>query len=673
MPVAMVLIVACSRAGPPPAAPEAVDTAAALVGALPVGAHRCVAARPGAVAAQHRPLLRRLSAGGTFGWTRTGPWRALAHAERRRTLRDRRSEIGREGASVTLLAPSVPAEEAITWLEHEAPVRVRRGPVCQSEDDREACAQYRVQVLRDGVLRVTRGFWPRDVLAGVEGQCRVVVARHGDAYEVSVTRRPSVPIPALPLPTNREPDDAVGIVEVVLSPWRDGVARGRRERLPEAVPRELVELVGTSGLGVEGGDAATDIRTTLEGRDLVVHATYVWEDLRLAEDDERRLREAHAAELRRDEPVPLEEVRVEHLATVRAQVELRLARLRAALAPDATQVAELRTLLEAGFAAHPHELWLAERLVELLLGPGADPAAAAELATHVVAQGMADPVEWGRRRRGALAFVDEGALAEALEADGVLPRRQAAVAARDLVRAAGVRPYNELERMWLTIDRLARRALPTRPTGRVALRVDGLGEALLGASQTAARIRDEERCRVLVWASVSQRETDRAAAQTYPLRFDGIARGAVVAGVVDANEPAAIRMLTQRVVRAVRDGQRVELSFARMAPEAEDVLLRLSGRRDGDRVLLDRATPLSVSWNRISRYLADPLGALPVRLFPAPELVVRAEDANTADRLLGYLDASFLCGAPQDGEVRCDAHDRALARDTLVQFLREHF
>ncbi|MBX3251001.1 MAG: hypothetical protein KF901_27740 [Myxococcales bacterium] len=656
--LAAALSVACASAPPPPVAPRVPpdDGAAVLASRLPVGATACAVARPTMLSERQRELVRELSST-PFAWAAGAPIVAYADATQTRD--------GRRATRVLLRVTSV--EEARTWLETQAPVRVEwtDEPACRGDDAR--CWRWTARALDAGTITVSRGPWgerpdrgdredrgewhDRGAGAGVEVRCARLARERRDALEITI-RTPSGGGFELGAPLD---------TQIVLERDTVGVRWEELTRLPHDLPFEIFEHLERAAAPHEPGAvlssaASYERRLTRDG--VHARARLRWEDLELAIDDERRVRAALAAEARAHEPVPVHTLPVERRELLDAQVGLRLTRLRQATPAEADVQAEaLRTLLERALDFYPGDAALAQHLTTALLHLG-DGRAAADLAEEVLAAGPPDPDAWRVRRRQALALVGAPALASALREDGLLRAREADAAAR--VLTAFDRRYEVAEAAWIAAHQMegavprGARVAPMVEVPMVSLLETTL--ALLDMEGLARSLHVILRVDAPLPAGVS------GPAEVPVVSWREGDRGVRVAASTTASQDHH-RGLWREMLRGLPDEAEAELLVVLLpfggSPGAPDGAARLRGRLSGGALRLSAARfvpALEVRWERVAELVAEPLAGLESRLFPPPDLDARfpsAEDATEAVRR-AEDEPTLRCEA-RGVEVRCQA------------------
>nr|MDQ3035800.1 hypothetical protein [Myxococcota bacterium] len=101
--------------------------------------------------------------------------------------------------------------------------------------------------------------------------------------------------------------------------------------------------------------------------------------------------------------------------------------------------------------------------------------------------------------------------------------------------------------------------------------------------------------------------------------------------------------------------------------------LRIQGELGVGRMTIARADAWTArhDWARVERYLADPLASLGTRVFPPPELVVRATSEEEAVRLAAIGDDPPQARCEAVGvEIRCAPRSDSDVRGSLRRIAR---
>ncbi|MFW6050424.1 MAG: hypothetical protein ACODAU_04575 [Myxococcota bacterium] len=638
------------------------DPALDLAGMLPAGAERCAVSRPGALSPLRRALLQPLSRGGPAAWLSGVPVSAHAWAE------GAEADGGRP--AVALLR--VHGDEAEVRRRVEAELRVRltwNDDACRGPD----CAAFRARFVDAHTLRLERGEWPGGLPEGLTSRCTELAARHPEALEVAA-RRGEALAPALTDLVPRRLESILrpvqGGVELVRSRWmatHEWADRARRLELLQEAPAGAAEL-------------ATERWTERRGRRVTSTYRFHYEDLALAAEDARRLRNARAATERRRFLLPPERVDVRNLREVRRQVALRRSAMeRAGSAGRADHARALAELLERATAVHPEVVELHRRLVRLLLDELGGAERALEIAESMLQRRPEQAEEWRLLRREALARESEP-LAAALREDGVVPDASAARrAAADLVRLRrqGVDyPWAEgamrVARAFDSGPAPAARPLdrPVRlPLGSV---VPSLAVLLDGGGPSG---RAEGVFFALTGDAVGPGMPPEPACLPFRRARGGVMCVGAVQEAVDARALALGTALRGRTGAGDVSWRVARVGRRDVGPGIERQLV-VTGRIDGDGLLVKAASgsARAVPWERVRRYLAEPLSRLEPRLFPPPELRIEAESGAHADALLRRASEreDVVCRA--DGRsVRCQVpvpDSPGAAARALLQLVR---
>ncbi|AKF06534.1 hypothetical protein DB32_003683 [Sandaracinus amylolyticus] len=639
------------------------DEATRLAMLLPSSADRCSVARPSLVADRRRPLILHASQGDVLAWSRD--LRIVAYASSRRL-----DERGR-AQSVTLLSLAGGQGERREELEAALPVRVRwEGEPCRADQ----CDLPRASMLDGRTLRIERGA-PSEARAG-GSPCVDLAIAWPSAVELDVSRQ------------DCEEARAEGCVQRrILEPTDDGL----RQRVEDALESERAAMRALESLrlvpGIEGG-----IDVDRRGATVVTLRAISWAELELLLEDERIERAAYR---RRDEARrtrALDDVDVESLPLVRQQVQLREERLARLHGEGRRRAAdELATLLSAATTRHlatrpADALDLARRLVRVQLDELDDPAGAAQTIDAALATGTAPRETWrGLRREAriaslvrALATPDEASAlddaASAMREDGLAPDDTTArAAARDLaaLRAAGA-THELAESAWTHARAVTRRAMPLRamPSGAGAP-IAALPATLAWLAELGG---DPGPFSVFVVVRGTLAEGARAVTgdDAPVLRFEHLADRATLAGS-GASIDALLR-LGASIESALAPGPlTIDVVLTSISTPSVERTLRFEGELGIGRVRIARGDAWIArhDWPAVERYLADPLRAMGARLFPPPELVVRATSEEEAARLarIGDDPPQARCAA-EGPEVRCIPRPDSDARGALSRIVR---
>ncbi|MEM7609383.1 MAG: hypothetical protein AAF411_28900 [Myxococcota bacterium] len=141
--------------------------------------------------------------------------------------------------------------------------------------------------------------------------------------------------------------------------------------------------------------------------------------------------------------------------------------------------------------------------------------------------------------------------------------------------------------------------------------------------------------------------------------------GIAVAALVPPGDELRLRDLLEPFAGRVTLSVGLHDGGASIAPS---LAVRAVLERDGDRWNVLRG-PSGYRWEHVRRYLAEPLAAMPDRLFPAPNVVL--PDEGNAIRLLERAgdDSALVCAA-RDGGIDCAMPpERMLARRALADLV----
>jgi hypothetical protein len=339
-------------------------------------------------------------------------------------------------------------------------------------------------------------------------------------------------------------------------------------------------------------------------------------------------------------------------------------------------------LLDRAFDGHPTELDLAERAVPIRLEELDDAEGALSLVERVRAEGMAPHEPWDALAREArIAVVAkrpddrevlEGA-AEALIAAGIAKPESARAVARDLAGAvaAGV-PYGLAESTWVHARRLASgpaTSVRAAPGSGVPLAVLPAVLSVLAGEQGPASVfvvirgqpSGTERARRSEWGDL-----------VHIVRLDALSGGPGFAGSAGTLE--ALLELGALLESAMEPGPiAVDVSITSLSDTHIERTIRIAGELGFSRLRIDvgDAWTARLDWRRVERYLAEPLHASGIRIFPAPEVVIRAESEEEAERLAGIGSAAPGSRCTARGvEIRCIPTPDGDARGSLFRIAR---
>lgn len=631
------------------------DAAAQLAALLPGGASACGVARVASVSERRRPLLSEL-AEQPFAWEAGFPATALAHASRR-------DHAGHEVELVLARVDDVSA--AKRWLVDDARVRIRWVDEDPCATASRECRRWHARALDARTVLIARGAWPSEQARGVARRCTELTHRRGDAVAVTV-RRQGLGVVVDDLST---PFDAPGIDRVVVTSLEGGGVRWEEQlSVPTELPLEVLEVLletrENSRAAVTALAAYRRTRRTPEG--ITTAARVRFEDLELAREDAERMRNARMAAERARDPLPVDSVDVTDRALLDRQLTLRRARAERADAGAAReQTVAMRTLLERAVEAHPDDAELVGALVRLLteLGEGEE---AARRASRMLDAAIGDPEHWRQWRRRALAQVGPDALRDALREDGVARGPDAAAAAEMLV--GHVARYEAAEAAWIasrTFARVGPRPARIAPT---PLPAEACFETLLTAMGIEGLARS---LHVLIRTDAPLASRVEGPAEAPLVSWPETRRGVRV-GASTLTAPDGLRAFGVELVRGLPEGARFELTIAILPfggdPARPDATLRARGRVGGGSIIVDAiatAPARVLRWERVPRYLAEPLAQLEARLFPPPDLEVEFDTEAEVETLLERAraeDAALDC-VSRGLRVRCQTTpDRDVAR-----------
>lgn len=641
------------------------DAAARLAARLPSGADSCAVARVADVSARRRPLLRELSSIEAFAWAPGAPTLALAQV-------GRRGPDGRESRRVLLHVDDVDA--ARRWIVDEAPLRVLWVEEDPCRSGARECRRWHARALDAHTIQIARGPWGGNGSGsddgygergpGTQRRCADLAHRRPEAIELAIERQGlGVVVDDLGTPFGSPGVDhsVVMIGEPLGVRWEEDLV------LPTELPLEVLEVLletrEDSRASVLAAAATHESRRTAGGVRTI--ARIRWEDLELARDDAERLRVARVQAERARAPIDPLAIDVTDRALVDRQVALRRELMQQAAAGVPAQAEALKVLLERAVEVHPDDAELVGALVRTLTELG-DGELAARWATRMLDASIGDAEHWRQWRRRALAHVGVDALGEALRSDGLARGDDASVAAEVLVAHAS--RYEAAEAAWLASRTFARvgprpariesAQLPSESTFEtllLALNVEGLARSLHAVltidAPFAAEVGGAPEAPIVSWSEGRR----------------GIRVGASTLASSDG-----LRGFGIELTRNLPEGARFELTVALLPfggdPTRPDALARVRGRVREGALAVDAfaSTPrVTLRWENVPRYLAEPLAELESRLFPPPDLEL--ELSSEADALVVIErarseDAALDCVA-REARVRCQTTpEREVAR-----------
>jgi hypothetical protein len=621
--------------------------AVALAVALPAGADVCAVARPGAVAASRRGLIRPLSQAGPFGWLSGLSVTAQAWASR--------TGRGERRAAVALLRVHDPEEGVRAALAAQSPMRLAwDGERCEPPD----CHGFRARFIDDRTVRIEQGRWvdgadgPEGAVAGVERRCLDLAIQRPEALEVAVQRGDAL-VSALHHRVPRQ-------VETILRPVAGGVVLERHRWMPTREAAVASQRAAMVDGGPPSAELATDAWTHRRGRRVISGRHYAFEDLALAVQDLRRLRRAHVEQVGARRRSRVRQVDMEDLEAVREALRRGKRILRQATGDVRRSVAaDLRQLLEGALAVHPDETSLGHDLVRILLDELGDPEAAARVVDQALPRVPDDERSlWRRLLREAFAHRGAEALAPLLVDHGVVPEGRAEQAAHDVAAlVGGGRDYEWIEGAWQLAESLGARRMPLHPIGAVELPLESLVATLHATGSLVTRDEGPHALYVLA-RGPGVRPPERGTDGCLPFRDP---RGALtcVSAVHGDRRPS-----DGQAAWPFGLGQGAFELTARLvplpgAPGRRARVLRWAGHVQGEVAHVTRASAPAhgAAWSRIHRYLALPLASPAEGLFPPPVLSVDAEDPAHV--------AAMLRRAEDEPDIRCASTGRLVRCELL--------
>jgi hypothetical protein len=402
-----------------------------LTALLPSGADRCVLARPERLAPERRPLLVRLSQADALAWLPEPVIAAYASVQRER----------RDGPSGQVTLLYVDAPEAVA----RAVLDARSGLALEWSNHPEHCTGAacgaQAEFITPRIVRIVRGAYPAQALAGVEVGCRDMAERSAQALELSVSRGGAGPgsMPGAPaaraITELRATAQGVVLTREDILPGLSEAERRAHEQLADEVPSWPVGVISQSARHLR---TDTGFRTEID---------VLWEDLEFAADDDARALAAEQRATRQEQTTPSGADAATAIEDVLAELGFRLSRMRESRDDERRgQALAARALLERALARDPGDEGLRLMLVELLLSEFKEPRPAHMLLYDIVA-GCANKPQCALLRRHAAALEGESALAAALAHDGLAIRARARTLAREILDRMHVgRTFEQAER-----------------------------------------------------------------------------------------------------------------------------------------------------------------------------------------------------------------------------------
>lgn len=640
------LLAACASPRVPrllrPAAP--LDDGMQLAAWLPESADGCVVVRPGRVPARLRTFVMLQSLAARDAWSSdlgVGAY-ARAHVELPDGRRATRTYI-RFNGDLDALGERARGLQ-VRWLDDDCDGSACRLPVARWIDQR--------------TVEVAHHAWPRRRGRVTTARCVRAARQHPEAVEVSFAS-------GFDLRGDPFGDDISGSavavaqhVERVLVSDRRGIEVRYVHQYDSPDAAALgAELLATQVFATMSPVLPRGRHVEAVGDRVYVRDARRWSELELARGDERLRHAAMAHRRSRGEPVALEAVDVANLAVLRHQVGLRTAELARGGAMRRALSEALAELLRRGFAAHPSEHWLAERLARVELDENSNPEAALAVIGDVLALGIvADREPWRVLRREALAHGGADPLRGALIEDGLARGDEARRAAEDLVRlrADAVR-YEWAEGAWRLSRELHVRDVV--PAGGLLAR-GGVMASLVALAQwgNATGLTT-----VQVAISTPRRLTTAGVGRSGPelIVVRGPGGGSVIVGAAPTLDLVEMRRLAELVDHLVPAGSEVSYVVQLADPGSGRALrLRIDGTVDAETLTVSRASPelQRVPWPAVQRYLARPLHEMQTALFPPPTLAIRAESPEVAAAIRRDAEAAAPGACELAGPyVRCRA------------------
>lgn len=337
------------------ATPPAHDAGLDLARRLPRGADACGVVRSSLLEADERKRYAGVSSAPAIAWHEALGVRAYASVERGR----------RESTP--------PAERVWLFVEASEPeTRAQLGPAlgldlrwdaANAEPCTPDACPTLARFLGPGLVLIERGPWPEAPPSeGVAGRCRSLVEQHADAVEAWGRRSRTLEGAS----AESQPLRWTSMVRRVAG----GLRVQAEELMPsiEAADRVLAAGGDPTRMASRLGVAAVTAR--LERVDAAVSSEIElrWEDLELVAADEERAARAHRYAVALGRLVPDDEVEIDALESVAAQIRARLELLENATLPDPEVRESARALIARVRERHPGDSRFDElhaRLIEL--------------------------------------------------------------------------------------------------------------------------------------------------------------------------------------------------------------------------------------------------------------------------------------------------------------------
>ncbi len=641
-------------ARPRGAPPTTVDVGAQLAARLPTGADACVVGRPSLLSAARRSLFAQASQGDPLAWLPRAPVVAFAMA--------RHEQPGSHPTTVLLVRTSTDAPTVRDWFLRNAQLRFAFGTV--DDDDPP---DVRVSIDDERTLRVTSGRWPRRSDPGTERRCLDLALRSPDALEVSSKRGLVVRMGGYPN----------------VARARDVVATddGTSVRL---IRRTLTDAAATEGLPF--GDLDVDdllrpsvaqfasrwlVQVTHDAHDGPLRVTEMrisWEDLALLRQDVSVITAAEVAGAQRTEPHDVTAVDVTNLAVVERERLLWAARMDESVSGDARAHAaeQLRALLERAIPEHPAQTDLRRALFEVLSRELEQPRAAIAVAEAALTDlgALGDAESWRQLRREGFARLAASELAPVLVEDGIVDAsasQRAAVALERLV--ADGTDYAFAEGSWIAADALLRRVQSQRshiqrmpPTTLPLAALPEAISALLESRGVQGALYVAVAGHVRPWGLV-QWDAEQSPVVDLELGDDTYLVGVASVGATDRLRALGVT-LSDHVAGGAAGVSFFVVPLGGSAGQAVS-WGHLDGQIEDDRLHVERALgpAARVDWDRVRRYLADPLASAAERVFPPPEVRIDAASTRDVNALLSAADAEhgLSCERRDELGISCAA------------------
>ncbi len=615
------------------------DAAVELAARLPRGADSCAVARTGALSALRRTLYRRLSHGDPVAFLPDAPFVAVATALR--VLPNRRR------VQVVLVRTSAGPDFVRSFLDERSGLRLD-----WSTGAAPRSGVVRARFLDEHTVELVNGRFPESSVAGVGIRCAELAATNPLAIEVASRRGESLFVGGLGPDLER--------IEFLVSTTDHRLRIERTTTLggdDSGFDARAIPGLDGPGFGrLPAAVLADSVEESVDGRQLRHAMSFRWEDLALALEDEGRALAGVLADAATHQAQPADSFDVSDLEAVRVQRELWRARADAFGAPGIDARRQLRVLLERAIGAHPQEADLRRDLFELFVRGLGDAPAAARVAADAIRDGVGDAAEFAQLRREALAHGDVRGLADALASDGVVPPRLASDAAVALAAAV----LEGADYSFAEAAYIAGRALIGRPYRAAARRVAPTTLDLEAIPDALAVLVEAADVSGSLWIAVEgTRPTwgiEAFDSERAPRIALDVGRDLLLGA---ANTASAVRLaaLGESLAGALEPGP-VVISFFVVPFGGTAARPSAWGRLEGDlvdgRLALERvAGPgARMPWDRVRRYLTEPLAASRARRFPPPTVIIEAESTADAEALVALDDAH--------PGVRCERDERAL-------------